>query len=159
MTGPSSAAERRALRDGLAAVPARLAAAATSAAGRPRAPGEWSAAEVVRHLLTVEEDVWLQRLRQVTHETRPRWPWIEPGLGRPRRGRALAWLLDAYTARRGETVRYLDGLDAAGWMRSGIHATYGVLDVAGLLRRALAHDEEHLADLERRAAGGRAASR
>ncbi len=31
--------------------------------------------------------------------------------------------------------------------RTGVHATYGRLDVAGLLRLAIDHDEEHLAGL------------
>jgi hypothetical protein len=44
------------------------------------------------------------------------------------------------------TVR---ALDEAGWERFGTHATYGRLDVAGLVRLAIDHDEEHLAGLER----------
>jgi hypothetical protein len=34
-------------------------------------------------------------------------------------------------------------LDEAGWARSGQHATFGPLDVAGVLRNAVDHDEEH----------------
>jgi hypothetical protein len=50
---------------------------------------------------------------------------------------------------RAATVARLDALDAAGWARTGRHATYGVLDVTALLRIALDHDEEHLAQVGR----------
>jgi hypothetical protein len=43
--------------------------------------------------------------------------------------------------------------DDAGWARTGVHATYGRLDVAALLRLAADHDDEHLAALEARAFG------
>ena len=39
--------------------------------------------------------------------------------------------------------------DYDGWDRTGVHETYGRLDVAGLLRVAIDHDEEHLAGLAR----------
>jgi hypothetical protein len=43
----------------------------------------------------------------------------------------------------------LDALDEAGWARTGTHATFGVLDVAGLMVRAIDHDDEHLRSFER----------
>jgi hypothetical protein len=46
----------------LSAVPDRLAAASRSAVGRPMPAGEWGPTEVVRHLIAVEESVWLARL-------------------------------------------------------------------------------------------------
>ena len=46
-----------------------------------------------------------------------------------------------------ESVAILDGFDDAAWARTGVHATYGVLDVAALLRLAIDHDAEHLASL------------
>jgi hypothetical protein len=38
----------------------------------------------------------------------------------------------------------LAALGDVGWGRTGTHATYGVLDVAGLMSRAVDHDEEHI---------------
>jgi len=43
----------------------------------------------------------------------------------------------------------LDALGPAGWARTGTHDTFGVLDVAGLMEKALDHDDEHLASLRR----------
>ena len=136
---------RVALRDRLADLPNRLAVAARSAADRPVPAGEWTPADVVRHLIAVEEEVWHARLQQLATEDRPRWPWTEPDrwLGAP--GASLDELLAIYADRRGATMAILDGLDEAGWARTGEHATYGVLDVAGLLTRAIDHDDDHIA--------------
>lgn len=140
------AEDRRAeLRGRLADVPDRLAAATRAAADEPVAPGEWTPPEVVRHLIAVEEEVWHGRLHQLAAEDRPRWPWTEPDrwLGAP--DATLDELLLVYADRRGTTIMILDGLDDAGWRRTGEHATFGVLDVAALMTRAIDHDEEHLA--------------
>jgi hypothetical protein len=140
--------DRHALRDAYAAVADRLASAAHAAARRPTTAGEWTPSEVVRHLIAVESDVWLPRLRQVAAEDDPHWPWAEPDrwLGEP--DATLDELLARFAAGRAETIAHVDALDDAGWARTGTHATFGVLDVAGLLEKALDHDEEHLASLE-----------
>ena len=138
--------DRRAdLRRRLAEVPDRLAVAARAAADRPVPSGEWTPAEVVRHLIAVEEEVWYVRLRQLVTEDRPRWPWAEPDrwLGAP--NASLDDLLAIYAGDRGATIEILDALGEAGWARTGEHATYGVLDVAGLMDRAIDHDDEHIA--------------
>lgn len=138
------------LRDALAAVPERV-AATTAAASRPPddapAPGEWSARQVVLHLAAVEEEVWQARLDALASEAFPHWPWVEPGFWSGPGGDTWDGALAAFAARRAATVARLDALDADGWRRTGRHATYGVLDVAALLRIALDHDEEHLAQI------------
>lgn len=133
------------LRRRLAEVPRRLAVATRDAANKPTAAGEWTPAEVVRHLIAVEEEVWHGRLRQLAAEDRPSWPWTEPDrwLGAP--GASLEDLLIVYADRRGTTIAILGELDDEGWARMGEHATYGVLDVAALMAKAIAHDDEHIA--------------
>jgi hypothetical protein len=143
---------RRQLRDRLAAIPVRFAAASSAAARQPNPAGEWSVREVVLHELVTEEAVWLPRLRMVAEQNGPAWPWVEPGLGEMPDPRSLESVLAAFAAARGTTIAHLDALDDAGWARTGNHATYGVLDVAGLMERAIDHDEEHAIDIERRAA-------
>ncbi len=142
---------RLALRDRLAAVSDRLTSAASSADRHPAATTEWSVRDVVLHMVAVEEEVWQPRLRQMAGEENPRWAWTEPGPARSGDGQSLAACLVTFAQRRRETVAHLDGLEPSGWQRIGTHAVFGVLDVAGLMREALEHDEEHLADLERRA--------
>jgi hypothetical protein len=135
---------QRALLDRLAAVPERLASAARSASPEPPAPGEWTPSDIVRHLIAVEQLVWHARLADLAADDRLTWPWTEPDrwLGSP--GASLDELLATYASVRATTVATLVALDEAGWSRTGTHATYGVLDVAGLMDRAVDHDEEHL---------------
>jgi hypothetical protein len=134
--------EQRSLRDAIAAVPDRLADVIPGATPAP--PGEWTPEHVVRHLLAVDEEVWLPRLRALVTESEPHWPWYEPGLSS---AEADGWrgVLEHFRRSRGLVIAYLDGLDDTGWARTGMHETFGRLDVAGLMRRALDHDEEHLA--------------
>jgi hypothetical protein len=56
-------------------------------------------------------------------------------------------VVELFRATRARIVEHLDALDAAGWAQTGVHETYGRLDVAALMRRALDHDEEHLETL------------
>lgn len=138
--------DRRAvLRRRLEDVPDRLAAAARAAVDRPVPDGEWTPADVVRHLIAVEEEVWHSRLRQLATEDRPIWPWAEPDrwIGSP--DASLDDLLAIYAGDRGATIEILDALGEAGWARTGEHATFGVLDVASLMDRAIDHDDEHIA--------------
>jgi len=134
--------EQRSLRNSLAAVPDRLAAAIPVASPAPA--GEWTPREVLLHLLAVEDEVWQARLRQLAAEPEPRWPWFEPGLAAVE---ASSWeaVLQAFRASRGRTIASLDALDDAGWAKTGAHERFGRLDVAALLQRAIDHDEEHIA--------------
>lgn len=143
--------EQQRLRDALAAVPERAAVAARASATPPDnapAPGEWSARENVLHLTAVEGEVWHPRLDALVMDTFPHWPWIEPGLWSGPGDDTFEGALAAFTAARAGTLARLDALDVDGWNRRGHHATYGELDVAALLRIALAHDEEHLAQIQ-----------
>lgn len=142
--------DRRAdLVDRLRAVPDALATAARAASPEPSAPGEWTPSDVVRHLIAVEESVWQPRLAQLEAEDHPAWPWTEPEPWAGNPGAPLDDLLATYAIARGRTMTTLDRLDDAGWARTGTHATFGVLDVAGLMIRAIDHDDEHLRSFER----------
>ncbi len=142
--------EQEALRDGLASLPARLALVA----GRlpdpdaPLAPGEWSAREVTLHLIVVEGEVWQARLDALVADGFPHWPWVEPGLWAGPGDGTFDGAARVLAAARAATIRRLDALDDAGWTRRGLHATLGELDVAGLMRIAVNHDKEHLAQFD-----------
>jgi hypothetical protein len=135
------------LVEAFAGFPERIAVAAPVAGSRSAAPGEWGPAEIVRHLIAVEDAVWQDRLARLAAEDRPHWPWTEPGLAPGFDGAPLAEVVAAFAAARAATTRTVRGLDAAGWARAGTHDTYGVLDVEGLLRIAVDHDAQHLASL------------
>jgi hypothetical protein len=139
---------RRDLLARLRAAPDALAAAARAASPEDSAPGEWTPSDVVRHLIAVEQLVWHARLVDLASTDQPVWPWTEPDRWTGEPGASLDQLLATYAAVRGTTMATLHALDDAGWARTGTHATFGVLDVAGLMDRAIEHDEEHVHSLE-----------
>ncbi|NJD29980.1 MAG: DinB family protein [Chloroflexi bacterium] len=130
----------------LAATPNRLAAAARHAPPPP--PGEWTPREVVCHLVAVEAEVWHARLDALWEsETEPHWPWVEPGPWDGEGSGTLDGGLQAFATRRAATLERLARLDDAAWQRTGVHATYGRIDVSRLIEIAIDHDREHLASL------------
>jgi hypothetical protein len=135
------------LRDRVAALPDALAEAARAADPRPPAPGEWPPTDIVRHLIAVESDVWKARLRQLLALDEPHWASVEPDRWDGVPGASLDDLLAIFADLRRTTTATLDGLDDSGWGRTGVHETFGRLDVAGLLVRLIDHDEEHIASL------------
>jgi hypothetical protein len=124
--------------------PAVLAVSARAAVGRARPPGEWGPNEVVRHLIAVERVVWLVRLTSIRDENEPHWSWTEPGPEPSLDDTPLEDVLARFADARARTVALLEGFDDATWSRTGVHATYGRLDVAALVAIAVDHDEEHL---------------
>ncbi len=140
-------ASTQALIAALAGFPERLDIAARSAADRPTPDGEWTPEQVVRHLIAVETGVHQARLRDLATVAEPRWDWTEPGPWSDEPELGLGGVLARFAAHRATTLATIDALDEAGWARSGEHATFGTLDVAGLLRNAVDHDEEHLRGL------------
>lgn len=131
-----------------ASFPVRLADAARAAADRPVPAGEWGPAEVVRHLIAVEREVWWVRFASIVTDDEPHWGWMEPGLEPGLDGATLDAVLSRFETARAHSAAILDGFSEAHWARTGLHATYGRLDAAGLLGIVTAHDEEHLAGLD-----------
>ena len=106
------------------------------------------------HLVAVEGVVWQARLATLSASTEePAWTWAEPGPVDDPAAATLEGALVLFEAARGRTLALLAALQDAGWVRTGRHATFGRLDVAGLMRVAADHDDEHLAALEARAGG------
>ena len=146
---PDGASGRAGLLQRFATFPERVAIAARAAAGAPPIPGEWTPEQVARHLIAVEMIVHRTRLLDVAVHDGPTWSWTEPGpwMGEP--DLDLDGVLARFAELRAGTVATIRALDDDGWQRYGKHATYGRLDVNGLLRLATDHDEEHLRGLDR----------
>ncbi len=135
------------LAERFASFPARVAEAARAAEVRPVPDGEWTPNLVIRHLIAVEGEVFRARLASLAAGGEPQWAWVEPGPISGFDDATLDDILGAFAGLRAGTVALVRMLDDTGWARAGIHATYGRLDVAGLLRLAVDHDEEHLKGL------------
>lgn len=138
-----TASSSRASLATLAGFPDRLASAARAAVARPTPDGEWTPEQVVRHLIAVETGVHQARLRDLATVAEPRWDWTEPGPWQDEPDLGLEGVLARYAAERESTLATIGALDERGWARSGQHTTFGILDVAGLIRNAVDHDEEH----------------
>lgn len=143
-------ARRARVLERLAAGPPRIAAAARRAAALesgPVAGAGWTAREVAGHLWLVEHVVFQARLDELAAGGSPRWAWTEPGTPAPGDNPTLDEALDRFAAGRAETLAGVGALDEPGWSRSGTHATFGRLDVVGLLEVIADHDDEHHDDL------------
>ena len=153
MPDPGAGAGGRTREDvlaALAAFPDRLRAIVLGEPAPAAMPGEWGPAEVVRHLIAVEAQVHQSRLGDLAAaragETPP-WSWAEPGPWPGEPDLEIGALLDRFAADRARTLATVASFDADGWRRVGRHATFGALDVTGLLGLAVDHDEVHLAGL------------
>jgi DinB superfamily len=135
-------------------VQAEIVRAALRAENQPQPSGEWTLRTILIHLALVEEVIWQARLKQMAEQVNPHWVWTEPSLDEAiaQQGqRPLVELAELFTKSRKQTVAHLEGFTEEGWARVGTHARLGHMDVAGLCAQILEHDEEHLAELNKRA--------
>ena len=146
----SAAVSRSSLIKRFATFPERFATAARAVDGTPPPDGEWTPEEVTRHLIAVETAVHQARLLDVAINDDPHWAWTEPSPWPGEPDLDLDGVLERFAAMRASTVASVAALDRDGWARTGIHATFGRLDIGGLLGIAIDHDAEHLRGFEGR---------
>lgn len=142
---------------------------------RRPAPASWSAKEVICHLRDLEE-LFLLRFRTMLAMEEPKvlvlgempddraaWGLVE---GDPlpldpdrwaeerqyQHGDALV-ALAALRRRRQETLAFLARLEPEQWPRGSLHVTLGRMTIADWVALIAAHDDKHLAQLERALAG------
>ena len=124
------------------------------AAGR-RSGDEWSIKDVAGHLCDHAHHLHTRLFRMINQEE-PRLPaWDQDDAARDRNANAssLASLLDELASQRAETVEMLADLVHWNWARTGRHEEYGRISIRQLVDRAIAHDDEHLAQLREMAQG------
>jgi uncharacterized damage-inducible protein DinB len=126
---------------------------------RPRA-GEWSIKEVMAHLLKVERDVFLPRLKRLAAEDRPTLERFDPDAWAAERDHREGDFMGEwrqFAAAREETVAFLRGLPAAAAERVGLSGLFGPVTLGQYATHVADHDIEHLRQLaECRAAALRA---
>lgn len=111
----------------------------------PPQAGEWSIAEVVRHLVHGERDTFLPRLRRMLDETRPRFDKTRPA---PDTSADLHALLLAFETARAQAIVLLEDLDDTGWQREGVSPSLGALSVESYASTMAQHDTEHLQQIQ-----------
>ena len=116
-------------------------------------PGTWSAYDVVGHLVHAEEDDWMPRVHVLLDhgQAQPFAPFDRFGMFEKAQGRTLADLLDAFAARRAESLDVLRSLalgpDALA--RCGTHPAFGSVTLGQLIATWAVHDLGHLAQIAR----------
>jgi hypothetical protein len=114
---------------------------------RAPAPGEWSAADCLDHLLLAERVVFGARLRAIL-EGRDI-PSFDPSQPRePEPERTLREAVAALAAERGENLAVLGGVTPADLDRGGRHPEYGMVPLRVVLNTWAAHDLQHTVQAE-----------
>jgi uncharacterized damage-inducible protein DinB len=124
-------------------------------------PGEWSMKEVMAHLLKVERDLFLPRLRRLASEERAVFESFDPDAWARERDHREGDFMDEwrrFAEARQETVTLLRSLPPGAAERIGISGFFGPVSLGQYATHVADHDIEHLAQLtESRAAALRAA--
>jgi hypothetical protein len=115
------------------------------------APGEWAIIEVVGHLADTEERA-LGRVHRMLAEQDPQLePFDQEALAEQRRYLDLD--LEGELARlerlRREHLAVLEGLDRAGWERTGRHGEHGEMSLELYETHVAAEEVDHLAQIAR----------
>jgi hypothetical protein len=118
---------------------------------RRPAPGEWAIIEVVGHLADTEERA-LARTRRMLAEDDPELaPFDQEALADERHylGLDLEGELARLEQLRREHLAVLEGLDGAGWERTGRHGEHGTMSVELYETHVAAEEVDHMAQIAR----------
>ena len=122
------------------------------------APGKWSPAEIVCHLADCDVAFGF-RLRQALAEDNPTvQPFDQEKWAAYYRGISAEQALEAFTALRRWNLRLMEAALPSGAGRTMAHPERGTLTFREFVELIAGHDLNHLAQLRRIAAAGRAAS-
>lgn len=148
-------ADYAALIAGIAATPSKLEALVTSTArdAWTRRPynGGFSLLEHVCHLRDIDADGYCQRVERILTDERPDLLDIDGDALAEQRGyqnQDLVEALSSFCSTRRQLAQRLSGLVPAERCRSGRLAGHLEVTIEGLVQLILAHDREHLCQLE-----------
>src|SRR3990172_9262933 len=115
------------------------------------ADAEWSIKEICGHLRDHAQFLHRRLFMMINLEEPRLEPYDQEALVRERNPQAAAIdeLLAEFSAQRAETVEMLADLVHWNWARTGRHAELGRISIRQLVDRAIAHDEAHLAQIQR----------
>lgn len=114
---------------------------------RPPAPGEWSAADCLKHLLLTERVVFGERLRAILEgRDLPSFDPNEPRAPEPEQ--TPHDVATALTAERSANLTVLNELTPADLERCGAHPQYGMVPLRVVLNTWIAHDLQHTVQVE-----------
>src|SRR6266446_939834 len=111
----------------------------------------WSAKEVVCHVRDIE-DSFMIRFQTIMAMDEPKFLGVEPdrwAIDRQYSRNDVQEALEAFRARRDESLKFLRGLAPQQWERGGVHATRGRMTVKDFVGLMAWHDDNHLDQLKR----------
>lgn len=108
---------------------------------------EWSFREIAAHMAAVEEECFEVRVHRIVQEDVPRFEYYL-NTGRDFGGASLSDSVEQWQSTRNRLLSYVGSLSESELLRTGLHATFGEINVLGALQIMADHDAEHLADLE-----------
>ena len=127
---------------------------------RRPADGEWCVNEVTAHVLHVETEVFLPRLRRMATEDRPAFVAFTPEAWARERDHstdAFERSRNAFARARAETLAFLRALPETAGERLGLSGFFGPISLVQYATHIADHDIEHLRQIQAcaRAATGR----
>jgi hypothetical protein len=130
----------------------RTVAAGLDEAQRRHRPvaGEWCLNEVMAHLLHVETELFLPRLRRIASEDTPTFTAFSPEPWARERDRSLEPFdasLAGFERARAETLAFLRALPPETGERLGVSGFFGPISLLQYATHAADHDIEHLAQM------------
>lgn len=114
-----------------------------STARRQPVNSEWSIAEIVSHLLDIEER-YRVRLKRVITEDNPYFDSMHPDETVSDEDTPVGALVKQFELARGETIGFLSALSQRDWARPAEHETLGQTRFRFLVQNLLDHDIVHL---------------
>jgi hypothetical protein len=136
-------AQGQAIRGEMEALPAEL-------RGRRPAPEEWSANEVLGHLIEAERRGFNGRIRTILAQEKPSladWNQVEVARERADDRRDGLELLKEFMELRSDSVALAKGVRADQLARTGEHSLVGTISVGDLLHEWVHHDRNHVRQL------------
>ena len=112
----------------------------------------WSIADVVAHLIVINERGLRERVEGMLAADNPTVPDVneeESLAASGLRGRPASELLDRFESERAEVVAWLDTLSAADLARPGRHELVGPITAADVVHHMAYHDGLHVAQIAR----------
>ena len=117
--------------------------------------GEWPPAVILGHLVQVDEQVWLERINLMVDaknagNAAPEFAWWEPDPEKTfevYKDHSVESASAELITSRTKLLTRLRELSESDWEATGVHSTFGVIDISALLIELLRHDEEHRGSL------------
>jgi len=114
------------------------------------APGEWSAQEIVGHLIEADMRAFLNRILLAREEPGIAFEGWDPDVvasARNDNAKDAQALMDEFAKVRAVGVSAIRELSPEDLRRAGVHPDVGALTIANLLTEWVAHDRAHLAQI------------